>query len=230
MSRRFEMQGARTSDSEPAARSRRGRRGERRDTAERILSAADELFCARGYEGVSVGDIAERAEVNKALVFYHFVNKARLFERVVSGYYDAHRTALAGSFSGEGPLRERLHRMIDVYFDFISKNVRYAALVQHEVANRETHPLIQRHLQPLFEWIQDALSNATPPAGPLAARHFFVTFSGMTINYFTYAPLLEGMWGADPLSPAGLRERCDHLHWVVDTLMRGLEDEHAGSS
>jgi TetR/AcrR family transcriptional regulator len=199
----------------------------RKKTAERIFAAADELFCARGFDGVSVGDIAERAAVNKALVFYHFDSKEQLFERVVGGYYEAHREALAHAFSAPGTLRERVHRMIDAYLDFIAKNRRYAALVQQEVADSEAHPFIRRHLQPLLEWTAKALSEITPNVGPLAGKHFFLTFSGATINFFTYGPLLEGAWGVDPRSDEAVEERRAHLHWLVDTLLAGLEAEAA---
>jgi len=197
----------------------------RRDTAARIWQAADELFCERGFEGVSVADIASRAGVNKALVFYHYENKAELFERVVSRYYEAHREALASAFQNGGTLAERMHRLVDAYLDFMSENRRYAALVQQEVADSETHPLIQRNLRPLFEWFEKALAGVTDPEGPLAARHFFVTFSGITINYFTYSPLLAPAWNGDPLSSAALEERRAHVHWLVDALLAALEND-----
>ena len=199
----------------------------RRHTAARIWQAADELFCQRGYEGVSIADIASRAGVNKALVFYHHENKAELFESVVSRYYEAHRVALASAFASGGTLAERLHRLVDAYLDFMNENRRYAALVQQEVASREAHPLIQRHLMPFFEWFERALSEVTDQDGPLAARHFFVTFSGITINYFTYGPLLAPAWGADPLSPKALDERRAHVHWLVDTLLAGIDQHRA---
>ena len=201
---------------------RRERDDSRRDTAKRIWEAADELFCDRGYEGVSVSDIATRAGVNKALVFYHFQSKEGLFEQVVSRYYDAHRMALASAFESGGTVGERLHRLVDAYLDFMNQNRRYAALVQQEVADRETHPLIARHLRPLFDWFEQALAEVTTSEGPLAARHFFVTFSGITINYFTYAPLLSAVWGRDPLCEEALAERRAHVHWLVDTLLAGL--------
>ena len=193
-------------------------------TADRIRAAADELFCQRGYGAVSVGDIAAQAGVNKALVFYHFESKAQLFERVLERYYHAHREALASAFAGAGALEQRLHRMIDAYLDFMVENSRYAALIQQQVAVPETHPLIERNLAPLFRWIRDVLLEVAPKAGPLAARQFFVTFSATVINYFTYAPMLGGLWGGDPMSAASLAERRLHVHWLVDTVLLRLRE------
>ena len=67
-----------------------------------------------------------------------------------------------------------------------------------------------------------ALRAISPEHGPLADRHFFVTFSGMVINYFTYAPVLASLWPGDPTSTAALDERRRHLHWMVDTILAAL--------
>lgn len=77
-------------------------------------------------------------------------------------------------------------------------------------------------MAPLFRWIEDALAPLTPTTGPLAARHFFVTFAGMVTNYVTYAPFLAPLWPGDPLSPAALAERRHHVQWMVDTILAAL--------
>src|ERR1700742_4206927 len=47
----------------------------RRQARQRIIEAARELFLERGIHGVSVGDIAERAEVGRTTFFRHFGDK-----------------------------------------------------------------------------------------------------------------------------------------------------------
>jgi AcrR family transcriptional regulator len=47
----------------------------RRQARERIIQAARELFLERGFDHVSVGDIAERAEVGRTTFFRHFGDK-----------------------------------------------------------------------------------------------------------------------------------------------------------
>ena len=46
-----------------------------RRARQRIIEAARELFLERGFDGVSVGDIAERAEVGRTTFFRHFGDK-----------------------------------------------------------------------------------------------------------------------------------------------------------
>ncbi len=196
---------------------------EKEGTADKIREAADELFCRVGYDAVSVRDVAERAGVNKALVFYYFKSKAELFERVLERYYEAHRRALADAFEAEGTARERMHRMVDAYLDFMATNVRYAALVQQQISNPETHPLVEKNFEPLYRWIERAMTEVAPHGGPSGARQLFVTFSGLVITYFTYAPMLAKIWERDPLGAAMLEERRRHVHWLVDLVLDDLE-------
>ena len=193
-------------------------------TAQRILDAADELFGERGYDGASVRDIARRAGVKKALVFYHFGSKGALFEAVLERFYRLHAEALEGAGQTGGSQAERLHALVDAYLDFIEANRRYPRLVQREVAGGAA-PLerVRESLGALHALLERTLGGLVPTDGPLAARQFFVTFSGAVINYFTYAPVLGPLWGGDPLAPEAVAERRQHLHWLVDALVERLE-------
>jgi AcrR family transcriptional regulator len=59
----------------------------RRDTRQRIQDVALELFAERGYEKTSLREIAERLDVTKAALYYHFKTKEdiliSLFEDLV---------------------------------------------------------------------------------------------------------------------------------------------------
>ncbi|MBB5018663.1 AcrR family transcriptional regulator [Chitinivorax tropicus] len=54
-----------------------------KDTATRILDAAEVLFVEHGFEATSLRMITQRAEVNLAAVNYHFGSKEVLFQGVV---------------------------------------------------------------------------------------------------------------------------------------------------
>ena len=60
-----------------------GRRDQnRREQVERILEAARSLFGARGFETVTMAEIADEAGVARATVFNHFGSKAALVEGI----------------------------------------------------------------------------------------------------------------------------------------------------
>lgn len=194
------------------------------DKQTRILEAADELFTEWGFDGVSARDIARRAGVNKALIFYYFGDMEALFTRIVGRYYAAQRDAVACALQAEGPVRERLHLLIDAYVDFMGQHVRYPRMVQRQLTGRGGDlALIQESLAGLYASVESVLGDRTPAEGPLAARHFFVTFSAAVINYFTYAPALAQAWDRDPLSAGAISERRAHLHWLADTLLDALD-------
>lgn len=53
------------------------------DKREHIMNTAIELFAEKGFEGTSVRDLAQRADVNVAMVNYYFGSKDKLFEAIV---------------------------------------------------------------------------------------------------------------------------------------------------
>src|SRR5438034_5239947 len=60
------------------------RRRDAAATREALLAAGAELFAERGYDGVPVTAIAQRAGVNKAMINYHFGGKRKLYLAIVS--------------------------------------------------------------------------------------------------------------------------------------------------
>jgi len=62
----------------------RTRTAPRPDTRRAIFQAAATSFSSRGFDGVGVDDIATQAQVNKAMIYYHFADKLALYRAVVS--------------------------------------------------------------------------------------------------------------------------------------------------
>ncbi len=55
-----------------------------RDTKEKILLTALELFASQGYEAVSVSDIADRLGMTKAALYKHYRSKRDVFECILA--------------------------------------------------------------------------------------------------------------------------------------------------
>ncbi|GAA5051315.1 TetR/AcrR family transcriptional regulator [Nocardia callitridis] len=90
----------------------------RSDTRERIRSVAIELFAERGYETTSLREIAERLDVTKAALYYHFRTKedivASLFEDLHRGIDDIVRWAESAP-----PGRERSEHIVLRYGELL---------------------------------------------------------------------------------------------------------------
>jgi AcrR family transcriptional regulator len=53
-------------------------------TVRRILKAAASIFSESGFSGARVDEIAKRARVNKATIYYHIGDKEKLYAEVIS--------------------------------------------------------------------------------------------------------------------------------------------------
>jgi len=180
----------------------------------------------RGYDGVSINDVARQAKATKALVFYYFSNKQELFETVLDRYYQAQFKALMAAVDPAGGERERIHAGIDAYLDFIEKDPGYARLIQREVCSSSRNlEKITQYMQPLYQWGQTAFGHFLSDKGPLSKRHYFISIFGMIINYYTYSPVLEPLWGTDPLGEPALAERRRHLHIVLGGILDSFLNE-----
>jgi AcrR family transcriptional regulator len=57
----------------------------RKDMKNQILQVALELFTRQGYDKTSLREIAERLEVTKAALYYHFMSKEEILSALVAG-------------------------------------------------------------------------------------------------------------------------------------------------
>ncbi|KQV06872.1 TetR/AcrR family transcriptional regulator [Leifsonia sp. Root112D2] len=124
----------------PALESLRERK--RRLIQQRIVEAADELFAAKGFDDVSVTDIAARADVGRTTFFRYFGDKAE----VVFAHQEeilARITQFAASESA-GPARtaaeavEQLRTIVVALCDYASDNIDGYAL---------HYELVEKHLE-----------------------------------------------------------------------------------
>jgi AcrR family transcriptional regulator len=88
-----------------------------RETRQQILKAAQQLFLAKGYKGVSMKDVAEAVQVTSAALYHHFPDgKQEIFFSVIQMMLgEWSRGALLATSSAQG-LRERLNRLTQYLF------------------------------------------------------------------------------------------------------------------
>ncbi|HET7628031.1 MAG TPA: TetR/AcrR family transcriptional regulator [Bacillales bacterium] len=76
-----------------------------------IVQTASRLFLDRGYQKVSIDEVAEACGVTKATVYYYFDNKAQLFTKSMLAMMQRIRERIAAMLSVDKPLRTRLHEV-----------------------------------------------------------------------------------------------------------------------
>jgi len=85
---------------------------------DRLLDAAEELFCEHGFDDTSVRDLAAAAGCNIASVNYYFGSKENLylemFRRYMSRLLDEHIENIRKAMNSEQPTLEQLIRMMVV--------------------------------------------------------------------------------------------------------------------
>jgi TetR/AcrR family transcriptional regulator len=82
----------------------RALREKRGESIRRILGAATEVFAQVGFAGARVDEIARRARVNKATIYYHIGDKKALYTRVIHDVFADMAVRIANNIrESQGP-------------------------------------------------------------------------------------------------------------------------------
>ena len=92
------------------------------DTRQLILRAALKRFANGGYAATSVQDIVDDAKVSKPALYYHFKDKAGLFQALVHEAHDERYRILREASANVGDIRAQLENILVGLFDYFGKN------------------------------------------------------------------------------------------------------------
>jgi TetR/AcrR family transcriptional regulator len=102
---------------------------------ERILSAAAEVFAEHGFAGAGVDDIARRAGVNKAMLYYHIGDKAALHAAVLVGYLTRLSAVVQRVGAAGDDATGRLRGLISAFFAFFGEAPPFPQIMLRELAS-----------------------------------------------------------------------------------------------
>ena len=105
----------------------------------RILDAASSVFAEEGFAGARVDEIAARAGVNKAMLYYHVGDKTALYSAVLLRNLDRVRTALGEALAVEGSARHRLEAVITALTRMVQQHPDHPRIVLREIASGAAH-------------------------------------------------------------------------------------------
>ncbi|MFF0556330.1 ScbR family autoregulator-binding transcription factor [Streptomyces sp. NPDC020472] len=120
-----------------------------RRTKGHILQSAAELFAERGYATVTLQDVAERAEMTKGAVYFHYTNKEALAVAVVQEHYARWPEILKGA---EGDHEEPFDTLVAV-LDAVTRAFARDIVVQAGARLQIERALIDAELpEPYVGW------------------------------------------------------------------------------
>lgn len=89
-------------------------------TEKKIKNAALREFAQYGLEGARVDRIAQKAKINKAMIYYHFKNKEDLYESLLSEFYSEIFPRIVEKIPQDKGPEEKLDAIITYFIDLIS--------------------------------------------------------------------------------------------------------------
>jgi len=91
-------------------------------TRAQILHAALKHFANAGYAASSVQQIVDDAKISKPALYYHFKDKAGLFQALVHEAHDERYRLLREAAARGKNIREQLENILTTLFDYVVKN------------------------------------------------------------------------------------------------------------
>ncbi|GAV32273.1 transcriptional regulator [Coriobacteriaceae bacterium EMTCatB1] len=190
------------------------------DTArDRILASASALFARRGFDAVSVADIAQASGTSTSLIYYHFADKQALFETAVLEAADLMESVASAALAQPGEPAERLVAFARAYSELLGSHPDTMRVLILSVASLEgrlpqqvlerASAIVDAIAETIAEGIASGVFRAVDPK-PAAAALFAMTNAPVTARALAVAD------GLAETSHADLGER------MADLFLRGI--------
>jgi TetR/AcrR family transcriptional regulator len=185
------------------------------ESRERILDAALQEFSAKGLAGARTEQIASAAGVNKALLYYYWDSKEKLYEAALESVAKRVRENTLAVLEREGSAGERLLRAALNHFDRMLTQREFQSMMQQEMMRLHRGEraalaiLVERIFRPLLKSFQSALQEGIRTGELIEADmlQFQLSMLGANVFYFLSAPVWTMMLNFDPFSPKALKAR-----------------------
>ena len=198
------------------------REGPARNTAERILDAAEDIFAEKGYSATSLGDVADRVGIRSPSLYNHFRNKEALYQavldRLLNGFSEPIRAMEEAQLT-----QDALLHWLETVVRQHHANPNLAKLLQHAALSGgpHTNEIIERLFRPMFQPAQNTALQGEGIAQLQKAGlqpWAVMGFNNLVMSYVTMAPMYRDLLGQDPFGEAALENQLN----LVKTLMRAV--------
>jgi TetR/AcrR family transcriptional regulator len=185
------------------------------ETRAKILDAAVQEFSAKGLAGARMDQIASVAGVNKALLYYHFDSKDKLYGAALEMIATKTRDATMATFLRDASPGERVLRSALNHFDRILAQTEFQSLMQHEMMRLHKGEsgamdlLIKRVFAPMLVMYQSMVREGIGSGELIEVDWLQIHLASLGTNvfYFMSSHLWRQLLPYDPFAPEVLAER-----------------------
>lgn len=198
-------------------------------TMEKILSAAEEIFNRYGFEGARMDQIAERAQVRKANIYYYFPSKEELYRALVERTLSD--VILEISKFLVKPRHPEPWRQLDLFLDVLFQlTERYRGLIGLAFGEL-LHPPSQEHggaaFLPMLQQVEEIGKKMIMDgikAGEFRNEdpgQLLLSMEGAIFHYFLLPEArVKEHTGLDKYSSEGLASRKRHLAQLIRSILK----------
>ncbi len=103
---------------------------------DQILTAAETAFARKGIHGTRIDEIAEKANINKRMIYAYFGSKEGLYKAVLINVYNKLNSVEISLLSEDTPPGEAIKKLIELHFNYLKENRTYVNLLLWENLNQ----------------------------------------------------------------------------------------------
>ncbi|HET8746888.1 MAG TPA: TetR/AcrR family transcriptional regulator [Ramlibacter sp.] len=187
-----------------------------------ILAAAREEFAEYGLAGARVDRIAERAGLNKRLIYYYFEDKDKLFQAVLEQVYREIREEEMNLHLLELDPPTAVRRLIEFTWDYYLRHPEFLTLLNSANLHRARHLAESKRARelnsPVIETLATVLERGRREGtfrGGVDPVQLYVSIAGLAYFYLSNSHTLSAIFGRDLLAPKARSERLSHMTEVI---------------
>jgi AcrR family transcriptional regulator len=187
-----------------------------------ILAAARDEFAEHGLGGARMDRIAERAGLNKRLIYYYFEDKEQLFRAVLEQAYRQIREEERTLKLLELKPAEAVRRLVEFTWDYYLAHPEFLSLLNSANLHRGRHLEASRRARemnsPLIEMLAHILERGRKEGsfrGGIDPLQLYVSIAALSYFYLSNSHTLSAVFGRDLLSAKARNERLTHMCDVI---------------
>jgi len=187
-----------------------------------ILAAARDEFAEYGLGGARMDRIAERAGLNKRLIYYYFGSKDDLFLAVLERTYADIREAEQRLHLDEVEPVEAIRRLVSFTWHYYLDHPEFITLLNSENLHRAAHlkrsERIQEMNSPLVQLLDGVLERGRREklfrAG-VDPVQLYISIAALCYFYLSNNDTLSAIFGRDLRAPKAMAQRLSHMTDLV---------------